>query len=127
MTYDVDPVFGCRLATGRTDRDGYCFHGSKRAHIHAWEQVHGPVKPGLVLDHLCGRRSCCFVAHLEPVTQSENLKRRNWRYRMRIKTCPQGHDLKLHGAQLTTGRVCRVCNREARGVGHGTRVGGGPR
>lgn len=115
MSTERDPIFGCLLAQGRTDRDGYVFHGSTRAHQVAWERERGAVPEGMVLDHLCGRRACCCVVHLEPVTQSENLKRRNWRYRMRIKTCPQGHDLKLHGAQMSTGRVCRMCNREANG------------
>lgn len=113
MSFAVDPIFGCHLATGRADRDGYVFHGKTRAHIHAWTSVRGPVPDGLVLDHLCGRRNCTALHHLEPVTQSENLKRRSQRYRMRIKVCPRGHDMKLNGAQLTTGRVCRQCNREA--------------
>ncbi len=106
-----DPIFGCQLAQGRTDRDGYVFSGNTRAHIAAWEDERGPVPDGLVLDHLCGRRACCRIVHLEPVTQSENLKRKSWRYRMRIKVCPQGHDLKLYGVQMMTGRVCRVCNK----------------
>jgi hypothetical protein len=109
-----DPIFGCILATGRKDRDGYAFHGTSRAHIHAWTSEHGPVPDGMVLDHLCGQRACKATHHLEAVTQSENLKRKSWRYRMRIKTCPKGHDLKLYGAQMTTGRVCRKCNQEAR-------------
>jgi hypothetical protein len=112
-----DPVFGCELASGRLDKDGYAFHGKTRAHIHAWTCVNGPVPEGLVLDHACNRRACKAVHHLEPTTQSENLRRRSWRYRMRIAKCPRGHDLRLNGVVTPErGRVCRQCNREALGA-----------
>ena len=108
--------YGCILASGRLDRDGYAFHGKTRAHIHAWTQANGPVPDGLVLDHACNQRHCKAVHHLEPVTQTENLKRRNWRYRIKLKRCPRGHDLKLHGIVTPAkGYVCRQCNREALG------------
>lgn len=111
----LDPIFGCVIASGRLDRDGYSFHGKTRAHIHAWEQEHGPVPDGMVLDHGCNNRACKATHHLEAVTQSENLKRKNWRYRTKIKTCPRGlHDMKLHGVETPRrGRVCRQCNRDA--------------
>jgi hypothetical protein len=109
-----DPIFGCVLASGRLDRDGYAFHGKTRAHIHAWTSANGPVPEGMVLDHLCGRRNCKALHHLEPVSQSENLKRRSKTYRMRIKKCPRGHDMAINAVQMLTGRVCRQCNREAR-------------
>lgn len=114
MSFEVDPIFGCHLALGRTDRDGYVFHGNTRAHIVAWERANGPVPDGLVLDHLCRRRNCCAPHHLEPVNQSENEKRKRWAYRARRTHCPKGHQ--LHGNGVVTpegGRVCRACNREA--------------
>ncbi len=114
MKYTVDSIFGCRIADGRRDRDGYVFWGRTRAHIVAWEQENGPVPDGLVLDHLCGVRACCAPHHSQPVTQSENLKRKNWRYRARIKTCPKGHDMEVNKVILPNkSRVCRTCNREA--------------
>ncbi len=113
MSFEVDPIFGCELATGRKDRDGYAFHGRTRAHIHAWTSVNGPVPDGLVLDHLCGRRNCRAPHHLEAVTQSENLLRRRKAYRARIAKCPKGHDMKVNAIVLPSGRVCRQCNREA--------------
>lgn len=117
MSLEIDPIFGCQLATGRLDKDGYAFWGKTRAHIHAWQSVNGPVPDNMVLDHACNRRHCCAVHHLEPVTQSENLKRRSWRYRAKLKTCPRGHDLFRNGVVTPwKGRVCRMCNREAQGV-----------
>jgi|SRR3990172_1228926 len=115
MSTELDPIFGCALATGRRDKDGYCFHGRGRAHRVAWESEKGPIAEGLVLDHLCRRRHCVALHHLEAVTQSENEKRKSWRYRARRKVCPAGHDMGIN-AVLTPegGRVCRACNREHR-------------
>jgi len=41
----------------------------------AWQQEHGPVPDGLVLDHLCRNPACVRPAHLEAVTQSVNTQR----------------------------------------------------
>lgn len=111
---DEPDEFGCLLVTHRLDREGYAFHGKTRAHIHEWTQVNGPVPDGLVLDHLCRRRNCKAVHHLEPVTQSENEKRKSWRYRAKRTHCPRGHEL-ANTAIVTPqgGRVCRTCNKEA--------------
>ena len=123
MSTVIDPLFGCELVTSRLDRDGYAFHGKTRAHIAAWVAVNGVVgvdKDGepLVLDHLCRRRNCKAVHHLEPVTQSENEKRKSWKYRARRTHCPRGHELRGKDFnQVITpegGVVCRSCKREAR-------------
>lgn len=112
-----DLIFGCELADGRKDREGYAFHGKTRAHLHAWISHHGAIADGMEVDHLCRRRNCCALHHLELVTRSENEKRKSWRYRARRTTCPKGHALSLHGIVTPEGgRVCRQCNREAEGV-----------
>lgn len=117
MNVERDPVFGCELAQGRADRDGYVFHGQTRAHIHAWIAANGSVPDGLVIDHLCRRRNCVALHHLEAVTQSENEKRKSWRYRRRRVKCRAGHELEEHGVVTPEGGVvCRQCNREAGGV-----------
>lgn len=114
MSTERDPVFGCELATGRRDREGYAFHGQARAHIAAWVAAHGPVPDGKELDHLCRRRHCSALHHLECVTRSENEKRKRWQYRARRTHCPRGHALAEHGVVTPEGgRVCRACNREA--------------
>lgn len=113
----LDLTFGCIIASGRVDKDGYAFHGKTRAHIHAWLEAGRSIPEGMEIDHLCRRRNCKALHHLELVTRSENEKRKNWRYRVRRTTCPQGHDLKLNGAVTPEGgRVCRQCNREAQGA-----------
>lgn len=115
--------YGCVRSTARLDRDGYAFEGRSRAHIVAWVQAHGPMpvdkdgKP-MVLDHLCRRRNCRAVHHLEPVTQSENEKRKSWKYRARRTHCPMGHELAINGIVTPEGgKVCRACNREAQQQG----------
>jgi len=114
----VPDEFGCELVTSRLDSWGYAYHGKSRAHIVAWVERHGPLPLSasgepLQLDHWCRRRNCRALHHLEPVTRSENQKRKSWAYRCRIKVCPRGHS--MDGAVVTPemGRVCRTCNKEA--------------
>ncbi len=46
-----------------------------RAHRVAYGLLVGPIPAGLVLDHLCRNPPCVNPAHLEPVSQGENLRR----------------------------------------------------
>lgn len=110
MNVEHDPVYGCELAQGRRDREGYVFDGHKRAHVVAYERAHGPVPDDRELDHVCRRRSCVALVHLEAVTRSENERRKRWSYRARIARCPAGHAL-AETAIVTPegGRVCRTC------------------
>ncbi len=116
--FTVD-AFGCDLVTHRLDKDGYAFHGKSRAHIVAWIEVNGPLpmhegKP-MQVDHMCRRKNCRAVHHLEPVTPRENQLRKVWSYRCKRKLCPKGHSMADAVVTLPEmGRVCRRCNSEAR-------------
>lgn len=112
MSVVHDPVYGCQLATGRRDKDGYAYHGKSRAHRVAWEAEHGPIPAGMEVQHDCKRRACCNVAHLRLVTRSENERLKAWAAIARVKTCQKGHDMALN-AMVTPegGRVCRTCSR----------------
>ncbi len=99
--------FGCWLWQGSLDGKGY---GPIRR---IWEQVTGGERlPGFTLDHVCRRRSCVFPRHLEPVSNSENQRRKSARYRrLSVGHCPFNHRLTAETILVTPeeGRVCKVC------------------
>jgi hypothetical protein len=86
----VDRSGGCWVWEGHRDRDGYGrfkvtvrpgAYRTVRAHRWAWEAAHGPVPAGMTLDHLCGLPACVRPDHLDPCTNTENLRRRHARRR----------------------------------------------
>lgn len=110
-----DAVFGCELVLHPRDKDGYGLVGRQRAHTKAWVEAKGPVPEGMELDHTCRRRNCRALHHLELVTRSENLLRRGWGYRARMKLCQHGHSLADALMTPEGGRVCRICHKENHG------------
>lgn len=109
----IDPIYGCHLWQGRLDKRGYGRTKSNAlAHRAIYLDQRGqlpPKKPEL--DHLCRRRHCVNPRHLEPVSRRENERRKLWRRRSQVKSCPRGHDLFTYG-RLTPegGKVCRRCD-----------------
>lgn len=122
----LDPESGCLLWTMALDDKGYgrvnIDGRSRLVHTVTWDLDNGPVPDGLVLDHVrdrgCIHRHCASPAHLEPVTQAENLRRaqvieRLAEQRRAITHCPRNHaydeanTYTWHG-----GRSCRTCKRE---------------
>jgi hypothetical protein len=73
----------CWLWQGRLGRNGYgrAWYSPYRKEIGCHRLLYleliGPIKKGLVLDHLCNRRACCSPWHMEPVTIQENTRRGN--------------------------------------------------
>lgn len=115
----MDKVFvlgpdDCWLWQGATNGRGYgqMTVNRKRTYAHrvSYELFVGPIPALRQIDHLCGNPRCVNPAHLEPVTQSENVSRTD---RCAVTRCPQGHpyegdNLAEHGGR----RICRTCRRE---------------
>ncbi len=54
---------------------------TKYAHIHAYEQAHGPIRKGLVVMHKCDVRACVNPEHLELGTHGDNARDRADKHR----------------------------------------------
>ena len=90
------------------------------AHRLVYEMTVGPIPKGLCIDHLCRNTVCCNPAHLEPVTNGENIRRgRKPGSHNRNKThCSKGHpfDEANTGHRKTycgVARHCKACSLAA--------------
>jgi hypothetical protein len=116
-----DPNSGCWLWTASLDKFGYgqVRHNNTvgRAHRVIYEAEKGPIAAGLVLDHTCRNPVCVNPAHLEPVTQAENLCRSTLTFGSinASKThCNKGHEFTPENTRPHPrggGRVCLICRR----------------
>lgn len=85
------------------------------AHRFTYEAAFGPVPAGLQIDHLCRNRMCCNPAHLEAVTQRENILRGVSPNILAHQTgiCRRGHTMTAENVieQPNGTRTCRTCAR----------------
>lgn len=110
---------GCWIFVGSHTAGGYGHIGRGRrgdgfamAHRVVYEHEVGLIPDGMQLDHLCRVRCCCNPAHLEPVTQSENILRgEGYSAKHARKThCPKGHPYVGDNLIVYRGaRFCRAC------------------
>lgn len=95
------------------------FHPSKEvtelAHRWSYREANGEIDPDLVLDHLCRNRACVNPAHLEPVSNIENL-RRGAGYALENgmrTTCINGHEYTIENTYVNPNKKndvrCRRC------------------
>lgn len=117
----VDPATGCHVWTGSVVGKGYGLMGRDRSrakvgvHRVAYELAHGPIPAGLVIDHLCRNRLCVNPAHLEAVSQRENILRgAGVAPGFAARThCAHGHELSPGNfyERAGGGRRCKVCHK----------------
>jgi hypothetical protein len=123
---------GCHEWTGSLTNSGYGRADWKQAdgtihrgaHRIAYFIEHGQIDPALVIDHLCRNRACINPAHMELVTQRENVLRSPVAIggSNAAKThCPQGHPYSPentyvyhHKSRKCVERVCKTCRAEYR-------------
>lgn len=121
----VHDASGCIVWQASKSANGYgrqavgSAHGDPIAYAHclAWELEHGPLDPGMELDHKCRNRACINTQHLEAVTHRENGIRgdgpcgRN----ARATHCPKGHEYTPENTYVIEkrgrlqSRACREC------------------
>ena len=65
-------------STGSGNRYGQSFVNGKkqRAHRVSYEMEHGPIPPGMVIDHTCHSPKCVRPSHLQAVSQKQNNENR---------------------------------------------------
>lgn len=110
----------CHIWVGTLTDDGYAVvrKNRKKIRVHRLTYLNavGPIPDGHVLDHLCRIRNCINPAHLEPVTNAENVRRGLVCGRgKRLTRCRHGHAYTPENSYVCKrGKLsCRACKKDA--------------
>lgn len=115
-----NPDTGCWEWTGSKNKRApygrFLWQGKvELAHRLAYEMLIGPIPEGLVIDHCCRHHSCVNPAHLDIVTQRDNVLRGETfgAKAQRTGYCSHGHELTPENLYTYEGRSwCRQCKIE---------------
>jgi len=124
---EPEPNSGCWIWTGYLITDGYARirQGGRKGpqllvHRYLYELEHGPIRAGLVSDHLCRTTCCVNPAHIEVVTDLENCRRG---LKVSLKTtCKHGHPWVPENMLIRKRKsgeiyhLCRECKRIASAI-----------
>ena len=112
------PVGACLVWQGPVDKDGYgkIYLDGKHQVLHrvVYEHFNGKIPKGLTIDHVwargCKSKACINIAHLEAVTNTENILRSDspTAINARKTHCDNGHLLEVDAHGL---KNCRICAR----------------
>jgi hypothetical protein len=115
----VEKTDSCWLWTAAKSKGYGAFKVAGRqeeAHRYSYELLVGPIPTGLTIDHLCRNPACVNPAHLEPVTNRENVLRgiSPWAKNAAKTHCPQGHPYDEENTRWNSlgSRECKTCRRE---------------
>lgn len=108
---------GCWEWTAALKSSGYpnFWDGTRNVpgHRFSYELLVGPIPEGLNIDHLCRNPLCVNPAHLEPVTQRENVLRGVGfaATNAQMTHCIRGHEFTPENTYVTAKgqRHCRAC------------------
>ena len=117
---DINVMTGCWSWMGSTTANGYgnvrinkVGHRTHRL-MYAW--LVGPIPAGKgkdipVIDHACNNRLCCNPAHLQLISDTENILKGNGATakKARQTLCHNGHPLP---PAINGHRRCMICHRE---------------
>lgn len=117
--YLINKETGCWEWQAGLDGKGYsAFCVRKRmkiGHRISYNIYVGEIPKGLVIDHLCKNIKCVNPAHMEPVTQKDNILRGEAPSSLQAQQthCLEGHPLFGENLFITKDgkRVCRQCRK----------------
>ena len=101
----------CLIWTGSTSRGYPNFYAEGKTrymHRHLYEERHGPIPAGLMVDHVCHNPRCVEVSHLRLATLSENNRNLNGAYKSRKHDLPRGvtRNGRAYRARVHFNKVC---------------------
>ncbi len=111
----------CRESPIRSG-NGYGKHRNQEyLHRWVWEQINGPIPPGMEVMHLCDNPPCFLYEHLMLGTHADNMADMQTKGRLRNgrerDECPHGHPYDEANTYVRKDRPgyreCRACRREA--------------